>query len=150
MAFSLQVSKHGRRLGLSTTGGIVSDVGSTGKSSTAIVNSAQMWGDGMTVSRSSGATLDNCGLNVLTSSTLAAMSFNLNAPVKGVTAEIISETSSTTITIETASSLVTFRSSAGAAASTALTLSGASGLAGAAVVLRGLSTTKWQVLSKNT
>lgn len=147
MAFILQVSKHGRRLGLSTTGGIVSDVGSTGKSKPTIVSAAQMWGDGMYAARSSGARLDNAGLNVLTSSTLASMTFTLAAPIKGITTEIISQTSSTTVSLETSATTIVFKTSAGAADTTALALSGASGLQGAAVVLRGLSTTIWQVLS---
>lgn len=149
MSFVMQVSKHGRRLGLSSSGGIVSDVGSTGRSSTAIVSAAQMWGPGMLKARSSGATLDNAGLNVISSSTLASMSLTLTAPVAGITTEIISEASSTTITIETGSASVVFNTSAGAADSTALTLTGAAGLKGAALVLRGLSTTKWQVLSNH-
>lgn len=151
--FTQRTSIHGRRLGLSSTGGIITGVDSTGGGSTAFVLAAQMWGSAMlnTVS-SSEATLRNAGVNLISTATSTAYTFTVGAPVAGVAMEVISRSSATTVTFQTSATTILFFDST-------LTPDGATGLVlsqtstdggnfGAAVMLRGLSTARWQVLNK--
>jgi len=141
-------SIHGRRLGLSSTNGIVQAITSTGGGSSEFNMYAQMWGSEMVATASSsGATISNVGITVLSSgnSTLAR-TFTLASPVAGVYKEIHSRSSSTLVTFSLASSDDVFSSSAGD--STTLVFTGTvSGLKGARVILRGLSTTQWGIMS---
>ena len=151
MAFTMQKSIHGRRLGISSTGGIVSAVNSTGGQSTAVIAAAQMWGDASIQNTTStgGATLGNSGQSVI-NTTAAAPTFLIAAPVAGVSKEIYIISSASTITFGgTSTSQVFMKIGGGAAGSTTLTLTDVS-LAGASLYLRGLSATQWGVMHGST
>ncbi len=142
--FVPRTSIHGRRLGLSSSGGVItSPAGSSD-----IDQSAQMWGPGLFTSVSSGGTLTNSGVNILSSAAAAVVTYNMPAPVQGVSVEIISETSSSQISIETTATTINFNSSGGTS-STALTINLAAGTKGQSVILRGRSTTSWQIVSRS-
>lgn len=139
--FTQRTSIFGRRLGLSSTGGIVS----APSGSTDIDRSAQMWGPGLF---SSSTGLVNSGTNLL-GGTGGAQTFILSgAPQVGLRCEIISDTSSSSVTINTTDATINFNSSGGTS-STALTFAVAGGTEGQSVVLRGLSATRWQVISRS-
>lgn len=152
MAFEMRTSLHGRRLGLSSTGGVIQAINSSGKNSTDFIMAAQMWGEGMVASHSSsGATLKNVGTNIISSATAAAYAFSIATPVADAYAEILSDSSATTITIGTGATTIFFRSTGGGL-STGLTISVASTLGGCVgefVILRGISATRWHVRGKS-
>lgn len=150
MAFVMQVSRHGRRLGISTTGGIVSGVKQAGGLSTAIEMAAQMWGPAMfeTVS-SQGDTLTNSGISIISSdSTSGTSPFFVSAPVQGVYKEIHFQTPATETVFNTSASTIFFNTTlayGAAAGSTTVTVDGAASGTAGYLVLRGLSTTVWAV-----
>lgn len=143
-AFVQRTSIHGRRLGISSSGGITSSP----SGSTDIDRSAQMWGPGLITSVSSADTIPNSGTNILSTATAAALTYIIAAPVAGVLCEIISQTTSSGVTINTTATTINFNSSGGTS-STALVIALAAGTEGQSVVLRGLSATQWQVLSRS-
>jgi hypothetical protein len=148
MAFTLRTSIHGRRLGLSSTGGIL---GAPINSSDGFDAAAQMWGSGMTATTTStgGATLPNYGVSVIATSATAA-TFLIGAPVAGVRKEIYVVTSASALTFGgTSTSQVFSKVAGGSAGSTTLTLTDAN-LAGQSLLLRGLSATKWGVMHGST
>ena len=144
-------SIHGRRLGLSSTGGIIQALTSTGGGSSEFDLTAQMWGQGMVATHSSSeATLRNVGTNIISSATAASYLFTMAAPVINARTEVFSQSSATTIVIDSGATTRFFQST-GAGLSTALTISLAStlgGCVGEAVTLLGLSTTRWAVMNK--
>jgi hypothetical protein len=149
MAFVMQTSIHGRRLGISSTGGIVSGLTSTGGGSTAIVAAAQMWGDVMVATHSSsGATFNNYGVNFISSATAAAYNFTMPEPVNGVMTSILSMSSATTITIETTGVAVFGSTVVGG--SSKVTFTFANGSQGAFIDLIGIGSTIWAVRGKTT
>lgn len=147
----MRVSIHGRRLGLSSTGGILA--GSSG--STTFESIAQMWGADLieTVS-SAGAAISNYGLTIIsTDSTSGTSPFFVAAPVSGVSKEIHLQTSATLITLNSTATTIKFNTTscvAAAGGSTVLSLANAAvaGLGGV-VVLRGLSATAWGVVASD-
>ena len=150
--FKMLTSIHGRRLGLSSSGGIVSDRGSTGGGSTDFVMAAQMWGTAMveTVS-SAGATVNNAGVTIISSdSTAGTTPYIVQAPVAGLSKEIFITTTATAIAFNTNATTVFFNSTLGetaAGGSTTLSVTGpATGIAGS-IVLRGLNATQWAIMS---
>ncbi len=152
--FDIRKSIHGRQLGISSSGGIVTDPAGSTVVSTGIANAAQMWGAGMMVTHTSTAaaiTLRNYGTNVLSSATSTAIVASIGAaPVLGLYMEILSRSSATTVTIDSNSTTVVFETTGGTS-STSLTISLASTLGGAngeTVALRGTSATSWHVLHK--
>src|SRR3990167_941297 len=145
MPFRMVTSLHGRRLGLSSTGGIIQAINSTGRGSTTFDMAAQMWGNSMLATHSSSlATLRNNGVNLISSATAASYAFTVAAPAIGVYTEILSASSATTITLDTSATTITFATT-GNAVTTGLTIALAStlgGCVGQALVLRGLSATR--------
>jgi hypothetical protein len=145
--FTMRTSIHGRRLGLSSTGGLLASAGE----STAQVAAAQMWGSGMleTIASTGGATLLNYGVSVI-ATTATAATFLLGAPVAGLSKEIYIVSSGSALTFGgTSTSQVFSKIGGGTAGSTTLTLTDAN-LAGQALVLRGLSATKWGLMNGST
>lgn len=147
--FTVRKSIFGRLLGISSTGGIVAGP----QGSTDVSIAAQMWGPGMfTEATSTDATLSNSGITVVTSGvTSPGGAFTLRAPAKGVSKEIVFNTPSSSLTLNTTSTSILFQTTAtflAANGSTVLTILGSTlGLSGS-VVLRGLSATKWALVSK--
>ena len=94
---------------------------------------------------SSGAVLAAYGLSIFSSGTATDRSFTISAPSSGAGKELFSLSSASTILIETTATGIFFVSTG--ASSTAITFSGAN-MFGETVTLRGLSATRWAVLSK--
>jgi hypothetical protein len=150
MAFVQRTSIHGRRLGLSTTGGIIS--ASTGSTASAD-QSAQMWGSGMVETLSTVGTISNSGVSIISSDTTGDV-WNIAAPVAGVHKEIHFQSPSTEVfTFDTTAVSIFFNSSLGEGStfgSTTLTaVSPATAGIGGSLVLRGLSATVWGIVSNN-
>ncbi len=146
--FTMRTSVHGRRLGLSSTNGILSaPAGSTGHN-----RAAQMWGPGLfeTVS-AAGASISNSGVTICSSdSTSGTAPIFVSAPVQGVSKEIAFQTPATALALNTTATTIKFNSSLAelsAGGSTTLTIAGTAGGIGGTLVLRGLSTTVWQIVS---
>jgi hypothetical protein len=157
MPFVMLTSIKGRRLGLSSTGGIVSGYNSTGGMSTAIDLAAVMRDstgaiigrhyEPMTTISSSGATLQE-GLNYITSATGgAAYAFSLPTalPGMGVICQIWS--SASTITFSGSATTILFNSTV-FGGTTSMVLSGAGGNQGTYATFRAVSTAKWGVDNK--
>ena len=147
----MQKSIWGRKLGISTTGGIISAVGATGRDSTDFDMTAQMWGVGMiaTVTSTIASTLTNYGLVSLTSGSATAITgFDVAAPVAGLMKEIHIATSASEISFNGTSTAILFGPTAEGGGST-LFLSAAN-LAGTTIILRGLSATQWAVIGDRT
>lgn len=143
----MRTSIHGRRLGLSSTGGILA--GSSG--STEFNSLAQMWGNDLfeDVSGATGA-ISNSGISVVTTDSTSGSSMPVAAPVAGVYKEIVFQTSATALVLHTTAATIKFNSTlaeAAAGGSTTLTVAGATAGTGGTLVLRGLSATAWQIVS---
>ena len=142
MPFPMATSIHGRRLGLSSTGGIITGYNSTGQISTALEASAQMWGPAMNDSVTAvTSTIGNAGFTALTVATATAITFEIAAPVEGVYKEIHIDTSASEISLGGPTTDITFRGTAAGVGST-MFLSAAN-LAGRTITLRGMSTARW-------
>jgi hypothetical protein len=150
MAFTQRKSIHGRQLGISSTGGIISAV----EGSTVHGMAAQMWGETMleTIS-SAGAAVRNYGITVISSgSTSGTTPFLVGTPAAGVDKQIFLQTSATLIHLNTTSTAIWFNSTSAIGASGGSTVliaanAAAAGLGGESLVLKGLSATVWQVQS---
>jgi len=147
-------SIKGRRLGLTSTGGIAQYLNSTGGGSTVIGQQAQMWGTALvqTVSAAA-AVITNSGITIVSSDTTSGDStlpMFVAAPVAGVYKEIHFQTAATEVALNTTSTTIFFNSTlaeAAAGGSTTLSISGSTLGIGGAIVLRGLSATVWGVVS---
>ena len=157
MAFVKKVSIHGRQLGISSTGGIITGYGSTGGHSTAFTMVAQMRdSDGVlsgphyepiTNHSSSGATMVE-GVNYIASATAASFAFSMPAAVAGLGVEIGIAASATTITFSGSATTILFGSTV-IGGSTTLTAAGAAGCQGMFLTLRAVSTARWMVANKS-
>lgn len=156
MPFVMRTSIHGRRLGITSTGGIgtLSTADSTSHSPDQV---AQMWGDGMVETLDSTTTpqsLRNYGISILSSDTEGAVTFNVPAPIAGLSKEIHFQTPSTLIyTFDTTATTIFFNSTlaeGAALGSTTLTAvsPGTAGMGGS-LILRGLSATVWQIVGNS-
>ncbi len=87
--FKQRVSIHGRRMGISSTGGWISADKATGAGSTLFDMAAQMWGKAMveTVS-AAGGTISNSGITIISSASTAGAAFVMSAPIPGIHKEI--------------------------------------------------------------
>ena len=146
----MRTSIHGRRLGLSSTGGIIQGLTSTGGGSSEFNLHTQMWGSAMveTVS-SAGAVMSNSGVSIVSSNSTSGASFAVAAPVSGVYKEIHFQTPATAHTLGTTSTTIWFNSTLGEAAaggSTTLTVAGSTLGIGGSLVLRGLSASVWSII----
>lgn len=151
--FNIRKSIFGRQLGITSTGGLAMAVPTTkatlsGSSDVSLV--AQMWGPGMFQAIGAGATTTrvvNFGITHFTNSSAAAL-YTMDAPVKGVEKKVIADTSSTLITLNTtATTILFFCSTTSFAGSTALVF-GTSDGGHNGVYMVGLSTLRWEVISK--
>lgn len=158
MAFIRRTSIYGRRLALSSSGGIISSTdGSTDFTLAAVMRDStgariSPFYEPIVSVSSSGASVTNSGVTILSSATATDRTFTMLAPVAGVGKEIISRASATTVTLDTSATTILFMAStytsAGATSLVLTTLSTDHGNYGAAVVLRGMSATVWQIMSK--
>ncbi len=144
-------SLHGRRIGLTSTGGIAQYLDKDGKGSTAVVQYAKMWGAGQhaTVTSTIASTLANSGFTTLSSGSATALVFEIKAPVVGVENTIHIDTSASEISFGGTSTSIIFASTVAVAGGSTLFLSRAN-LAGVNVILKGISTTEWSIFGSTT
>ena len=149
MSFSMRHSIHGRRLGLTSSGGVVASP----SGSTTIGQAAQMWGDDSEIFETvsaAGATISNSGVTVISTDSTSGAAFVVSAPITGISKEIHFQTSATAHTLGTTATTIKFNSTlaeSAAGGSTTLTVTGAAGGIAGVVVMRGLSGTAWGLVS---
>lgn len=155
MAFVQRTSIHGRRLGISTTGGIIS---ASSGSTAAADQAAQMWGVGLCNEVSSGGELiPNDGITIISSDSTGGEAFIIASPVVGIAKEILCAASASAYTLNTSATSVLFvgtgtgSTQLGNIGSTILTMGSANAvnLFGLSIQLRGLSATRWAVLGRS-
>ena len=155
MPFTKLHSVYGRMLGISSTRGIVAATNSSGAASTAFVMAAQMWGDAMVQTVSSGgASIINSGVTIVsTDSTSGMAALVLSPPVAGLSKEIIFQGSATALSLDTSATTILFQTSGssltGILGTTTISLDGDANrlqIGGHTLTLRGLSGTVWAVL----
>ena len=146
MAFTMRTSIHGRRLGLSSTGGIITGSKPSGAGSTLIEMAAQMWGPGIQESIAAAtavaSTLVNYGISTISSASATAIAFEVARPEIGVYKEIHIDTSASEISMGGTSTAIIFASTVAVAAASTAFFSRAN-LAGTVITLRGKSTAEW-------
>lgn len=146
---TMRTSIHGRRLGLSSTGGILA--GSSG--STEFESIAQMWGNDLIENVIlADATISNSGVTVISTGSTSGSSMVVAAPVAGVYKEIVFQTSATALTFQTTAATIHFNSTLAensTGGSTTLTIAGAAAGTAGVLIMRGLSTTQWQIVSSS-
>lgn len=161
-------SVHGRRLGLSASGGLLaSQTSSTGVTHFAEISSAGVFNSSITsfgstigeltvksyksiveTVSSTLASMVNYGLSIVSTGSSNGTVLSLSgAPEAGLIKEIFSDTSASTITIDTTAAGITFQTSMGSASS-AIVWDKAGGSRGKSITLMGLSATRWAVMNK--
>lgn len=146
------VSLHGRRIGLTSTGGIGQYLDSTGGGSSAVTLYSQMWGPALhtDVASSVGSTIQNAGIVTMTSASATAVTgHEIAAPVKGVELMVHIDTSASEVSLGSTSTAIVFASTVAAAAGSTL-FAAAANLAGTVVTLRGRSTAEWLIVGSTT
>ena len=143
------VSVHGRRLGLTSTGGIAQYLTNTGVGSS-ILNYVQMWGsDYVSTAPADGGLIPNSGITVIGAGTTNGSTFLVANPVAGLRKEFVfAVCTATALNFETTSTSAFFRTTGTAAASTGSThidvettaVSFSGGL-----TLMGISTAEWVI-----
>lgn len=150
--FQKQHSLYGRILAISSSGGLVSAVSSTGaKGSTAFDLFYEPMGKAV-FENVSGATgsISNSGISIVTTDSTSGSSMSVAAPAQGFKKEVFFQTSATALVLHTTATTIKFNSTlaeAAAGGSTTLTIAGGAAGIGGSLILRGLSTTAWQIVS---
>ena len=146
--FQRVTSLFGRRLGLTSSGGLVND-------STFVAIMRNATGVIQDVMRSyvesissSGAQAVRYGVSILATATATARAFSIQTPISGVEKRIFSQASGSVVTIETSATTILIASTGAGGGATSLTITNAAGTKGEAVTLMGLSSTLWTVASK--
>ena len=159
--FVSRTSIHGRRLGISSSGGLVTCYGSTGNQSTGYVavaimrdTTGTMMGPHdepvVTTTSTGGDTVLTFGGVLAINSTVAAPTWLISAPTAGRLMEIYVISSASAIVFGgTSTSQVFMKVGGGSPGSTTLTLTDVN-LAGHSLKLRGLSATKFGVFDGST
>ncbi|MGI9503587.1 MAG: hypothetical protein ACR2RE_11090 [Geminicoccaceae bacterium] len=143
----MRTSIHGRRLGISSTGGILA--GSS--DSTTFGSAAQMWGDDLQeVLTTAGASIRNYGTSVVSTGSTSGSSMVLSAPVSGVHKEIFFATSATAFTLSADAATTKFNTTSAESltgGTTSLSITGGALGIGGGLVLRGYDENTWFVVS---
>ncbi len=158
MAFTQRTSLHGKKFGISSTGGLITPpvTGSSG-STLPHTMAAQMWGEGMHafIPSTVGSTISNYGLTTMTSgsatslnATAAVTTFEIGRPEPGVHKYIHIDTSASEITFGSTSTAIVFQSTLQGAGSTLF--ASTNNLAGALVHLIGETTARWILAGSTT
>ncbi len=146
--FTQRTSLHGRKFGLSSTGGLITppEKDSTG-STLPHTMAAQMWGEGMHavhVMSTINSTLTNFGTSVLDSTgstSSSAPTFEMGRPEQGVHKYVHIGASSSELTLGGTSTAIVFQSTNDGAGSTLFC--SAVNLSGKVIHLIGASTARW-------
>jgi hypothetical protein len=150
---SILKSIHGRLLGITTTYGLA--IGSRGST---IIDSLVVTRDStgartspfyepIVAASSSGASMSNNGISTITFTSATVATMVLQAPVAGTVKRIYSQSTSSSIVIDTSATTIVFQTSGGAS-STSLTF-GAANNKGEFATLIGLSTARWAAVGKS-
>jgi len=148
-------SIQGKRVGLSSTGGLITKVNTGVNSTLPHGMAAQMWGESMarTVTMSTvNSTLDNYGTHHLTSTGSTSSSapvFELARPELGVKKTIHIDSSSSEFSLGGTSTAIVFASTYASANGSTMFLSKVN-LAGTVIQLEGVSTARWMVSGSTT
>lgn len=143
-------SIHGKRFGLSASGGLLAhETSATGVKravmmSTADVIQGKPAYDVQTAS-ASGAVITNYGLTHVTSGVVNGATLTVSAPAAGVEKEIFFDSSASTLSLGTTAAGITFGASVG---SSVLNMDAAGGVRGTGLIMRGLSSTRWALLGR--
>ena len=151
-------SLHGRKFGLTSSGGVLAREGSTQQAFIALMQStANVAGSTLldmqvlknrsvtaAVASSVGSTMNSYGTNIVSSGTATAVILQIGRPTLGQRVEILARASASELTIGGTSTSILI------GAGTTGFLSMAGGVAGASIVLRGESTTRYGVIGKST
>ena len=151
-------SLHGRKFGLTSSGGVLAREGSTQQAFIALMQStANVAGSTLldmqvlknrsvtaAVASSVGSTMNNYGTNVLSSGTATAVVLQIAAPAVGQRVEILSRASASELSFGGTSTAILV------GAGTTAFLAMAAGVAGASIVLRGETTARYGVIGKST
>ena len=156
MPFFRQITSiHGRRLGLSSTGGILASTGSTEFDAVAVMRDSTgarlgpLYEPLTAVASSIGSTIGH-GFSTISSGTATAPSFEISEPVVGVEVEIHIDTSASEMTFGSCTTAIVFRTTLSGEASTMFFSALADvDLFGVSLTLRGITTTQWNVKSLN-
>ena len=160
-------SMHGRRFGLSSSGGVlVQPTSSTGMTHLAEISSAGVFNSSitnfgstiteMTVAAmktvietisSSAATLVNYGMSVISSDVINGSVLTISAPVANVEKTVWGDSSASTITFNTTAVSILFNATLGSSSS-ALVWDRAGSVRGSIIRMVGLSATRWAILDK--
>lgn len=156
---TILTSLHGRRFGLSSSGGVlVQPTTSTGVthlaeiSSAGVVNSSitemtvQLLKSFVETISSSAATMVGHGLSVISSDVINVSVLTLSAPTAGVNKFIYGDSSASTVTLNTTATTITFGASV---LSSALVFDNAGGIRGTGLILKGISATRWAFFGRN-
>lgn len=164
---TILTSLHGRKMGLTSSGGVlIAPTSSTGFSHLAEISSAGVFNSSIssfnstitemevqkqkaafeTIS-SSAATLTNYGVSVISSDVINVSVLKISAPESGLFKTVWGQTSASTISFNTTADTILFDTTFGASSS-ALVWDRAGGQRGAILRLFGLSATRWAVLDK--
>lgn len=148
--FRIRNSLLGRKLGFSSTGGIVT----LSPGTTDVSCAAQMWGPGMCETiTAAGGTLSNYGISIISSGSTAGSTYYIADPELGLQKQIVIVTSATSMTLNTGGALFRYSSAhfASTLGSTILTYLSASATQSLGVIdMLGLSTAAWLILKKPT
>lgn len=155
--FPIRKSVFGRTLAISSSGGIVSAVTSTGGFGSSDCGlSAQMWGPSLVQTigaASTGTLVSNCGVTQFTTGSSAAAAYTIDSPVKGVRKTLIFNLVSTAIYLNTGAANTIFHISSGHTSSTlgstVIAVKSSDGVYTACDMV-GLSTLSWYVTNLKT
>lgn len=157
--FTMRTSLHGRKFGISSTGGLITKANTSVNSTVPFELAAQMWGEGQaeSVSASSiGSTISNSGVTTLTTSTGSTeVIHEIFAPVPGVRKTIVFATTAEALSLGGTSTAIIFRPASAGGGSTlrfSSTYVGEGGsslpmLSGLVLEMVGVSTAEWAVTS---
>jgi len=160
MAFTMRHSIQGKRVGLSSTGGLITKVNTGVNSTLPHGMAAQMWGESMFEAvagvTASGTTLRNYGVSHITSGTATAITLEIGRPEPGVSKTIAIATTCEHLTLGGTSTAIIFRPAvAGAGSSMFISStytfgpSPTANMAGLTIQLVGVSTAEWAFIGDN-
>lgn len=144
--FTRLTSIFGRRLALSSSGGLVNSASHAFVSRDATGTLQDTLRSYVETISSSGAQMVNRGLSILSSASATARAVLIAAPLAGLEKVIYSVSSASVITISGSATTTIFQTSG--AGTTVMTITAGGGATGEGVRLIGLSTTRWGMLGK--
>jgi hypothetical protein len=145
----MRTSIHGRRFGLSSTGGLLTGYDATGGQSTLFDQQAQMWGGALvSTAPADGGLISNSGITVIGAGTTNGSTFLIANPVAGLRKELLfAVCSATALNFETTSTSAFIRTTGtalGSTGSTHIDVDSDDPISGG-ITLMGISTAEWVI-----